>query len=142
MTRAHAIVDTLLEDEEMDYVKSEVERLEPIHRIRISFSKVKFDDDGSGNYEDEHGWIDEDGEEMDPDEFDIEDGKTAVTKAIEYLLNNGATEPSSSHPEAGVWYQDQPDEDPETGWSTERHYHLVGFTPEEEVAVYKGVRQR
>jgi hypothetical protein len=142
MTRAHAIVDTLLEMDDPDYVKSEVERLEPIHRIRISYSKFKFDEDGSGNYEDEHGWIDEDGEEMEPDEFDEEAGTTAVAKAIHYLRDNGATQPSNSSFWLDTWYGDETDVDHATGWNTERHYHLVGFTPEEQEAVFKGVTQR
>jgi hypothetical protein len=141
MTRAHDIVARLLENEDMNYVKNEVYRLEPTHLIRVSFSKHKFDDDGSGNYEDEHGWVDEFGEEMDPDEFDDEAGVTAVSKAIDYLQNEGVTEPSSYPFSEGTWYQ-TPSELQNDGWYYEQHYHLVGFSPEEQAAVYKGVFKR
>lgn len=136
MTRAHAIVDKLLENEDAEYVKSEVERLQPIHRISISFSKYKFHEDGSGDYEEEHGWIDEAGEDMEPDEIDIEDGADAVSKAIYFLSRKGALEPSSSDFHPSVWYSSGYDENYSNGEQTEEHYHLKGFTDEEEARVY------
>lgn len=136
MTRAHAIVDKLLENEGGDYVKSEVERLEPLHRIVTSFSTVRFADDGSGNYDEEHGWVDEFGEDMEPDEIDVEDSADAVSKAVFFLSRKGALEPSSSDFHTGVWYSSGYDENYSNGEQTEEHYHLKGFTDEEQARVY------
>jgi hypothetical protein len=136
MTRAHDIVDKLLENEDMDYVKNELERLEPLHCVRVSFSKIKFDDDGSGNYEDEHGWVDEFGVDMEPDEFEEEDGVDAVLKTIRYLQNEGATGASSYPFTIDTWYETQ-SERQNDGWYYEQHYHLSGFSEEEQARVYR-----
>jgi hypothetical protein len=140
MRAAEQLVTKLLETEGSDFVKDEIERLEIGHRIVISFSKYKFDDDGSGNYEDEHGWEDELGVDMEPDEFDTEAGTTAVSKAINFLLEEGAVEPSNSHFYIGTWYATASSDPDSEGWHTERHFHLKGFTDEEQEQVFNAIR--
>lgn len=141
MRAAEQIVTKLLETEGSDFVKAEIERLEIGHRIVISFSKYKFDDDGSGNYEDEHGWEDELGEDMEPDEADVEEGVDAVERAIRFLLYEDVAEPSSHPFSPGTWYATNAVDDG-GGWFRERHFHLKGFTDEEQARVYAGVIKR
>ncbi len=91
-----------------------------------------------GDYADQ-GWEDEDGESMLPDEYDIEEGITAVDKAVEYLKNKRyTTEPSSSDFHKGISYSTtSPDHNYETGEETYYTCHLNGFTTEEEFEIWK-----
>jgi hypothetical protein len=93
----------------------------------------------------EQGWKDEEGESMTPDEYDMEDGVTAIDKAVEFLKHNGANEPSSSPTITigNTWYStSSPDIDYTTGAETYYSYHLKGFTPEEEQEIYKRITKR
>jgi len=85
------------------------------------------------------GWEDEEGESMLPDEYDIEDGITAIDKAVEYLKNKKyTTEPSSSDFHTGIWYSTpDPDHNYSTGENTYYSCHLNGFTPDEEFDIWK-----
>lgn len=90
----------------------------------------------------ERGWYDEEGESMTPDEFDDED-VTAVDKAVDFLLKNGATEPSSSVPGKFTWYSTpDPDRDYSSGENTYYDYHLEGFSPEEKVEIFDRIKQK
>ena len=91
-----------------------------------------------GDYADQ-GWEDEDGESMLPDEYDIEEGITAVDKAVEYLKNKRyVSEPSSSDFHKGISYSTtSPDHNYETGEETYYTCHLNGFTTEEEFEIWK-----
>jgi hypothetical protein len=111
-------------------------------RITITFSRTTPESAEQGDFS-ESGWIDEEGVDMAPDEFDREEGLTATDKAAKYLYDEGATEASSSQFHPGLWYS--------SGWSTvnyrtgeeeERNFHLVGFTEEQEREVYDKLRQR
>lgn len=87
----------------------------------------------------EQGWEDEDGESMLPDEYDIEDNITAVDKAVEFLKNKKyTTEPSSSDFHVGISYS-TPDADHNYSTGEDTYYacHLNGFTPEEELKIFK-----
>jgi len=91
--------------------------------------------------DEENGWYDEKGESMIPDEYDKEEGITAVDKAVYFLKNDKyATEPSSSEFHVGISYSTS---DPEHNYSTgeETYYtcHLNGFTKEEEFEIYKKI---
>lgn len=90
----------------------------------------------------EHGWIDEDGVEMTPDEYDAEEGLTAVDKAVKHLRSEGATEASASHFHPGVWYLSMHDPDFRTGDQEERSFHLDGFTLEQERAIFEQMTKR
>jgi len=84
----------------------------------------------------ESGWRDEEGESMLPDEYDDED-ITVIDKAVEFLKNHYAYEPSSSDFHTDIWYSASPDENYVTGENTYYSYHLEGFTEEEEYEIWK-----
>ena len=112
--------------------------------ITSTYQIVTPESSEQGDYA-EQGWKDEEGESMIPDEYDTEDGVTAVDKAVEFLEKNGANEPSSS-PTINIgntWYStSSPDIDYTTGAETYYSYHLKGFTPEEEQEIYKRITKR
>lgn len=84
------------------------------------------------------GWYDKDGKSMIPDKYEEEDGIVAVDKAIEFLKNNWADEPSSSYFHQGIWYSTpDPEQNYSTGENTYYSYHLEGFTEEEEYEIWK-----
>jgi len=85
----------------------------------------------------ESGWEDEEGVDMTPDEIDIEDGLSAVDKAVDYLQKNGPMEPSSSRFAPRTWYTHQEGQDPSDGSYTSYSYHLNGFTQDEELEIYQ-----
>ena len=104
-------------------------------RIAITYEIVTPESAEHGDAE-ERGWIDEEGVDMTPDKYDIDDGLTAVSKAVEFLRNEGVVEASSSQFHQGVWYIGQEIPNYKTGAVETRSYHLRGFTPKEEQAVY------
>lgn len=90
----------------------------------------------------ESGWSDADGSTMEPCEFEQEEGLTCVDLAVEYLQNEGVTEPSASFFHVGVWYDGAESHNMHSGaWET-NSYHLKGFTPEEEAAIYTRLTAR
>lgn len=109
--------------------------------IKTSYSTVKFADDDSGDYDEDHGWEDEQGESMEPDEYDAEDGLTAVDKAVDFLQKNGAVHPSSSQYDSRVWYSTEGQQNYRTGETTTYDYHLEGFSDDEMREIYKRVAQ-
>lgn len=88
----------------------------------------------------EHGWVDEEGVDMTPDKYDVEEGVTAVDKAVKHLRSEGASEPSSSSFHPGIWYASMHDADMRTGEQEEHHFHLDGFSPEEQREVFMRVK--
>lgn len=115
-------------------VVAEAEGRDP--RITITYETITPESAEQGDAED-RGWIDEEGESMLADEFDLEEGLTVVDKAVAFLKKNYATEPSSSHFDDGVWYTAYDyDHDYETGATENRSYHLNGFTTEEAEEIF------
>jgi hypothetical protein len=115
--------------------------------IRTSFTTITWGDSGdSDDYEEEHGWIDEEGVEFEPDENDIEDGMTEsesiVAQAIKFLEDEGAAHASSSHFHPGVWYTTESEQDFRTGENEERSFHLDGFSNEEQAEIFKAITRR
>jgi hypothetical protein len=74
----------------------------------------------------------------DPD-VDDEDGPIAW---MVKLLRDAGADPSSSAFHAGVWYIGNPNEDYSTGAVTTYAYHLEGFAPDDQRAVFVGVTAR
>ena len=114
--------------------------------IRISYTRITpGDSDDPDDYEEDHGWIDEDGVEFEPDEYDIEEGMTPsesiVEQAAKFLKDEYAVNPSSApgfHP--GIWYSTEYETiDYGTGEQEERSFHLKGFTPDQEQAIWREV---
>lgn len=138
-SRATAIVNKLLEADEEAFDAREYLLASTGRRIRISYVTITPESAEAGDVAD-RGWIDEEGEDMDPDKFDIEDGVSAAQKAAKFLNDKGAYHPSSSPFHTGVWYSDSPEViDYATGEEEERSYHLSGFTPEEEQKIFNEV---
>lgn len=88
----------------------------------------------------ERGWENKDGVSMQPDEFDLDDGVTAVDLAVKFLTKEFANEPSSSHFHNGVWYTAYGSQNYRDGSYTNRGYHLVGFTPEQEEQIFNKMK--
>ena len=138
---AAQLVAALLETspDEVDPVRYLKDLAGPDKRIRITYSRTTPESAEQGDFS-ETGWINQEGEDMTPDLYDIEEGKTAVDKAVEFLKNEGVIEPSSSDFHPGNWYSTEwQNVDMRTGEDEERSYHLVGFTPEEEKEIYDRV---
>lgn len=87
----------------------------------------------------ENDFVDEVGESMEPDDCDIEEGLTAVDKAIAFLNGEYVSETSGSPWSVGDWYSTEPEMNYRTGETKSQNFHLEGFTPEEERAVFCGV---
>ena len=107
-------------------------------RIAISYEIITPESAEHGDAE-ERGWIDEEGVDITPDKFDIEDGLSAASKAVNFLRDEGVVEASSSQFHPGVWYIGQDIPNYKTGATEIRSYHLKGFTPEEEKIIYSWV---
>lgn len=105
--------------------------------IRITYETVKPSDVEGEDAEVEHGWEDEEGVSMLPDEFDLEEGLTPVDLAFKFLKNNYANEFSSSSMDPGGWYSAAEEADYRTGEQTTRSFHLAGFTPEQLEEIYR-----
>lgn len=111
-------------------------------RICITYSRTTPESVEQGDFS-ESGWENEEGVSMYPDEFDKEEGLTAVDLAVKFLRNEGAYDSSSSHFHPGVWYSTEWSTiDYRTGEQEERNFHLVGFTEEQEKEVWEKFHQR
>jgi hypothetical protein len=126
---------------EGDDLKRELLSTESEPLIRISFETVTPSDVEGEDAEVEHGWEDEEGVSMLPDEFDLEEGLTPVDLAFKFLKDHYANEFSSSSMDPGGWYSAQEEADYRTGEQTTRRFHLSGFTPEQLEQVYEKWRQ-
>jgi hypothetical protein len=146
MSEARQIVAFLLETDEVDpkaFITAN--HLYPIPKIKTSFSRITWHDNADGDpdaYDEEHGFEDEEGEEFEIDEFDRDDGIDLATKVAKWLRNKGVIEGSSSHFHPGIWYTSEGDINYRTGAETQRSFHLEGFTPEEEEAIFYQVFPR
>jgi hypothetical protein len=110
--------------------------------IKTTFQTVTPESAADGDFADQ-GWEDEEGESMMLDEYDIEDGVTVVDKAVEFMKNKGASEPSSSRFNTGVWYSTvDPDRNYQTGEEKYFSFHLKGFTPEEEEKIFNKMTKK
>lgn len=111
-------------------------------KIATTYQTVTPESAEQGDYADQ-GWEDEEGESMTPDEYDAEDGITAVDKAVRFLQDKGGNEPSSSQFHEGVWYSTvDPERDFHTGEEKYYSFHLKGFTPEEEAQIFEKINLR
>jgi hypothetical protein len=107
-------------------------------RIRISYSITTPESAEHGDYA-EHGWEDEEGVSVEPDQFDREEGKTAVDMTVDLFNRKGVSEASSSHFHPGVWYSSR-ESNYHNGEEKEYNFHLHNFSPEEEEMVWKACK--
>lgn len=137
--RGEARMESTDPDDPIDFI-NRMPLLNP--RIQISYSQTTPESAEQGDTSDS-GWIDDKGAEMTPDEWDREEGLTAVDLAAKFLKDEGATQASASYFYPGVWYSsDWGTVDYATGTTEERNYHLVDFSPEEEHAIWNKVHER
>lgn len=134
------VLDWLMEEDEFASKAKREGLANKEHLLTITFEIVTPESAESGDFED-IGWEDEDGVSMEPDEDEKEDGETVVTKTVEYLKNNGATNPSDSHG-AARWYSDDGYEDYRTGETKTLSYHFVNYTDEEREEIAKLMSKR
>lgn len=114
----------------------------PNPRITVSYAQTTPESSANGDTS-ETGWIDEEGKEMTPDQYDYEEGLGVADLAVKFLEDEGACHASSSHFHPGVWYSTEYQTiDYRTGTDEERCFHLVEFTEAEERAVWDLLKQR
>jgi len=78
--------------------------------------------------------------DVEPDEYDIEDGVTAVDLAFKRLDEYGACQPNDTH-NAPRWFNSvDPDIDKYTGEVTEVSVHLIGFTEQEAIELREKIK--
>ena len=108
--------------------------------IPVTYEIVSPESAEIGDAED-RGWEDGEGFDATPDSHDIQDGVTAVDKAVEYLANMGAVHPSAgpSYSGGSLWFSDEGTEDYQTANVKTLSYHLKGFTEEEQEEIYNRV---
>ena len=117
---------------------SDIQQQQQEPQLRISYETwdEKSVDVGETN---DRGWENEEGISMQPDQYDIEEGLTPVDLAVKFLTDNGPVEASSSHFNSGVWYTNYGEQDMHDGSRTNRSFHLLGFTPEQEEEIFNRI---
>jgi len=116
-----------------------------MRRIKITYDITTPESAADGEFS-ETGWIDEEGREITPDSYDLDEYETETAAVIALAVKEigNCVEPSNSptwHPH--TWYTDSdPDRDYSTGAETRQSYHLEGFTEEEERAIYSELKKR
>ena len=94
----------------------------------------------------EHGdaedrvWLDEEGESMEPDEYDIEDGLSVIDKTVKFLQSKGAIHPNDSM--NARWWSTEEEMDMHTGERMIKSYHLNNYTEEEKAEINKRMGRR
>lgn len=113
--------------------------------ITTTFQIITPESAEAGDYE-ETGFIDEEGHDCTPDEYDAEEGKTEVDLAVEFISEQGPVEASDSQGGPRTWYtQTDPAHDRaffEQGREETHSFHLKGFTPEQETAIFAKLTAR
>jgi len=89
----------------------------------------------------ESGWDNEDGVDMTPDKFDVEDGLSKIDVTVGFLMGKFICYASSSHFHKGIYYSDRQEACYETGQTKKRSYHLKDFTEDEELEIYNKVKE-
>lgn len=110
-------------------------------KIKATYAVTDEESSQEGDFK-EQGWYDEEGLSMTPDEFDKEEGITAIEKAVDFLVDQGATEPSSTSYHENVWFSTpDPEINYSTGENTYYSFHLEGFSPEEKQEIFNRINQ-
>jgi hypothetical protein len=109
-------------------------------RIKITFDIVTPESAEQGDTA-ENGWIDEEGIEIAPDEYEIDEAEGDERAAVVRLAVKeiGRSVEPSNWPRwhSGTWYTEtEGDTDYSTGAVERRSFHLEGFSDDEERAIY------
>lgn len=112
-------------------------------KITITYGIVTPESAEAGDFE-ETGWVDEEGDPMTPDSEERSEGVTAVDKAVEYLMDHHAIEPSEAGKGASPrwWTDDEYDVNYRTGAVESRDYHLEGFSEKERAEIDREMNRR
>lgn len=78
-------------NEETLAINEAEEGIQPIRKIRSVYERWDEESKEIGETDDK-GWEDEEGVSMEPDEYDIDEGKSAIDLAVKYLTDNGPVE--------------------------------------------------
>lgn len=92
--------------------------------FKITYEIITPESAAEGDVE-EQGWLDEEGYDIELDDYDIEEELTIIDKAVEYLRDEGVTEFS------GSWWTAYGSMDMYSGETENRSYHPYGFTDKE-----------
>ncbi len=116
---------------------------QPLAVIKITYEIVTPESAEHGEPE-SSGWVDDIGESMEPDPYDIADKKTRVDLALEFFSNLSYIEKNSSAFYPGVWYTEPeygngPRAYFERGEVETRAYHLYNFTDTEREQIFDGI---
>lgn len=79
---------------------------------------------------DDRGWLDEEGQSMEPDKYDIEEGLNVIDITVKFLSDKGAMHPNNSSG-GSRWWSTEEEMDMHTGDRTITSYHLNNYTAEE-----------
>lgn len=90
----------------------------------------------------ETGFHPERDRDVEPDDYDEEEGLTRADLAVAHLESQGAVYPSASAFHVGVSYSDEGATDYRTGENTQYSYHLEGFAPAEEREIFARMTRR
>lgn len=123
-------------------------------KIRTAYTITTDESAEHGDFA-EQGWVNEEGESMEPDEWDIEEGVEkytfpetahlppdslgAIYNAVRFLRSAGVMEASSSSFQEGIWYIGEEDFNNETGEREQHSYFLANFDPDERRTVYNAL---
>lgn len=130
-----ALIESIKKAYKICMESDEMTQEEP--KIRISYETWDEDSIDVGETND-RGWEDEAGVSMQPDQYDIEEGLTPVDLAVKFLTDNGPLQASSSSFDPRVWYTHYGEMQTD-GTTTNRSFHLVGFSPEQLQEIYDRV---
>lgn len=105
---------------------------QPLAVIKTTYDIVTIESAEHGEVE-SSGWVNDIGESMEPDAYDIAERKTRVDVALDFFDNLGYVEASASAFYPGVWYTEPEYGNGtrayfETGEVETRSYHLYNFT--------------
>ena len=108
-------------------------------RSSVSYYEIWTPEDVEIGETDDRGDLDDVTLELDED--DREEGLGWADQAVEYLLDEGTHEASSSSFHPGIWYTYYGEADFRTGERENRSFHLKGFTEEEQRDVYNQLKR-
>lgn len=115
-------------------------------RIRISYDVVTPESAENGDFA-ENGWENEEGDCVDPDEFDVEEHGSELAAVVALAVKTiGRGCEASDYPRCQpghTWYTEIDGEvDYEDGSEKRLSYHLDNFTEDEELAIYAALTGR
>lgn len=106
-------------------------------RIKVAFSQYDNESVDRGDHSAE-GWIDEQGENMEP----TPGATDAVDNAVFFLILNGALDMNGAFEPGNYYYTDYIPEYDGKGTCTQKQYFPEGFTKLEEKTIYERISAR